>query len=130
MSNEERKDGFIRLLLRYERRIYAYIRSLVPNPADAEEVLQETSAVLWQKFEQFESGTDFVAWTMQVARHEVQRYRRRQQRDRLRFGDNLVELLAVTAQEDCRQLSELEGALCHCLGKLRPEAQDSSHPPL
>ena len=39
---------FVRLLLRHERRIYAFIRSLLPNRDDAEDVLQETSIVLWK----------------------------------------------------------------------------------
>lgn len=34
---------FIQLLMENERRIYAYIRSMLGNSADAEDVLQETS---------------------------------------------------------------------------------------
>jgi len=41
---------FIRLLMENERRIYAYIRTLIGNNADAEDVLQETSITLWDKF--------------------------------------------------------------------------------
>src|SRR5688572_23508061 len=44
---------FLRLFLENERRIYAFIVSILPNLSDAEDVLQETSLILWQKFAQF-----------------------------------------------------------------------------
>ena len=45
---------FIRLLMENERRIYAYILTLLGNGADAEDVLQETSIILWDKFAEFQ----------------------------------------------------------------------------
>ncbi|MFT5300710.1 MAG: RNA polymerase sigma-70 factor (ECF subfamily) [Mariniblastus sp.] len=44
---------FIGLLMEHERRIYAYIRTLMGNSSDADDVLQETSMVMWDKFPQF-----------------------------------------------------------------------------
>ncbi len=44
---------FIRLLLANERRIYAFILSMLPDLTDAEDVLQETSLVLWEKLDQY-----------------------------------------------------------------------------
>jgi RNA polymerase sigma-70 factor, ECF subfamily len=126
MSSQQRnqQSEFLRLLLRHERQVYGYIRSLVTNPADAEDVLQETSAVLWTKFGQFRPGSDFVAWALQVAWREVQTFRRRQQRERLQFSDAVVESLAAMAQEECGRLSDMEAALDHCMSKLRTEARD------
>ena len=120
---EEQKDDFIRNLLRHERQIYAFIRSLVPNAADAEDVLQEVSAVLWRKFDRFEPGTSFQAWALEVARHEVQSFRRDRAHDRLRFGDETAELLASIAAQESANLTDLERALSHCLGQLKPEAR-------
>ena len=42
---------FLRLFLQNQRRLYAYILTLLPNRADADDVLQETSLVMWDKFD-------------------------------------------------------------------------------
>jgi RNA polymerase sigma-70 factor (ECF subfamily) len=115
---------FIRLLLRHERQIYGYIRTLIPNRADAEDVLQNVSTVLWKKFGQFQPGSNFLAWALQVAWHEVQSFRRRQRQEHLRFSTELVETLSAVAFDECKNFSELEAALIHCTAKLRPEARE------
>ena len=52
---------FGRLFVQYQPRIYGYIRSLVADRSDAEDMLQETASVLWQKFDEFTPGTNFLA---------------------------------------------------------------------
>jgi RNA polymerase sigma-70 factor (ECF subfamily) len=61
MNPAERVPEFVQLFAQSSRRIYAYIRTLVPNQADAEDVFQETSKVLWEKFADYEIGTDFCS---------------------------------------------------------------------
>ena len=39
---DERNEVFVRLFVEYQRRIHAFIATLLPNLADAEDVLQET----------------------------------------------------------------------------------------
>jgi RNA polymerase sigma-70 factor, ECF subfamily len=124
MPRPDDQGEFLRLLLSHERRIYGYIRTVVFNAVDAEDVLQETSTKLWKNFHQFRPGTDFLAWSLTVARHEVSAYRRRQRSDRLRFSDELVGLLATVAENQCAGMSTLETALAHCLGLLKPTSRD------
>ena len=45
---------FLKLLLSNETRIFSYILTLVPNFADAEEIMQEASTVMWKSFDQFQ----------------------------------------------------------------------------
>ena len=47
------------LMTRHQRQIFAYIYTLVPRRHDAEDLLQETSLVICEKFSEFETGTDF-----------------------------------------------------------------------
>ena len=42
-------DDFVALLTKHQRRLHAYIFSLVWNPADADDILQETNLVLLKK---------------------------------------------------------------------------------
>ena len=56
-------DGeiFTRLFLRNQKRIAGLIFSLVPQGAEADDVMQETCAVMWRKFGEFAPGSDFGA---------------------------------------------------------------------
>lgn len=66
---------FLQLLTSHQSRIYAYILSLVFDRTQADDLLQETNAVLWRKAEEFETGTNFVAWAFQIAYYEVMQQR-------------------------------------------------------
>lgn len=61
-SRAERADEFARLFGRHARQIYSYILTLIPHWVDAEDVFQETSTIIWEKFDQYKSGTNFRAW--------------------------------------------------------------------
>ena len=61
----------MRLMTQHQRRIFSYIYTLVPYRADAEDILQETSLVVCEKFGQFKIGTDFAAWAADRAGERV-----------------------------------------------------------
>ena len=42
------KEEFIKLFTRYQRRVFLFILSQVPNPVDAEEIHQETNVIIWR----------------------------------------------------------------------------------
>jgi RNA polymerase sigma-70 factor, ECF subfamily len=114
----DRSSEFLDLFLKSEPRIYAYIRSQIPHRADAEDVLQETAATLWAKFDSFVPGTNFVAWAYQVARFKVQHYHDRQTRQRRLFSRAFVDLIAARAEEMADELSELQPMLAECMQRL------------
>ncbi|MEZ6061470.1 MAG: sigma-70 family RNA polymerase sigma factor [Planctomycetaceae bacterium] len=114
-------ESFIRAFSQSQRPLYLYILPLVGNPADADEVLQETNLVIWKKWSQFQAGTNFVAWGRAIARLEVFRFRR-QRPTKMQFLDS--QLLEVIAEEVATRSPELQrkhDALSECLGKLRPQ---------
>lgn len=108
-----------RLLKRHESDIQAFLFALLPNWSDVEDVLQRTRIILWKKFPQFEAGTNFRAWALQIARHEVSNFRRNQQRERLCFDEELVESLAEVRSSLVHDLEQQRAALQRCLQKLR-----------
>jgi RNA polymerase sigma-70 factor, ECF subfamily len=116
--NREREARFLQLFLANERRIYSYILALVPVWSDADDVLQETSAVMWRKLDEFEVGSDFLAWALSIARFEVLNHRKKQGRARVHFSDEAVTLLAdgITSR---REDSDIRlAALDACVEKL------------
>ena len=52
-------DEFVALYTRHERKLYRYVAALLAHPDDAEDVLQNTARVLWQKFEQYRPESRF-----------------------------------------------------------------------
>lgn len=111
------------MLVQHQPRIYAYIRSLVPERSAAEDVFQETCVVLWEKFGKYDPQQSFLNWALGIARYEVLAYHRDRSRSRLRFTDDELELLASDAAERCEDLSDLRTALDHCLAKLPEHAR-------
>ena len=106
------------LMTQHQRRIFAYIFTLVPDRHAAEDILQETSLVICEKFETFKSGTDFVAWANQIAWWQVRAARTKFARSRIVFSDDIMESVARTHAELLPEQDARHDALAHCLGKL------------
>jgi RNA polymerase sigma-70 factor (ECF subfamily) len=115
---------FLRLFLENERRIYAFIVSILPNLADAEDILQETSILLWQKFDQFQPGSDFVAWACRIAQFRVMKFYERQRRSKLRFDLQAVEAIAKEVLAMGSVLDARHEALANCLEELTSRDRD------
>jgi RNA polymerase sigma-70 factor (ECF subfamily) len=109
---------FFALFTQHARQLYRYIRTLVPNHADAEDAFQDASAVLWQKFDEYQAGSNFMAWASQVARWCVVNQRRRQRRGGSHRSD---EFFDSVADESFRMFDALEAqhrALADCYQRL------------
>jgi RNA polymerase sigma-70 factor (ECF subfamily) len=111
-------EAFLKEFASQHDRIFAYIFSLLPHRPDAEDVFQRTSLVLWQKFDRWEPGSDFLSWACSVAFYEARNFIRVASRDRLRFGEALLESLAKERAESLRRRDDRVAALQDCLKKL------------
>ncbi len=110
-------EAFLHLYATCHYRILAYILSLVPNETDAEDLMQETTMVMWRKFKQFEMGTDFVAWGMAIARYEVLDARKRQ-KSMMFFDDEVLQALEADSLYMIKQSDSSLDILKACLDKL------------
>ena len=90
---------FAELLAAQQGRLLAFIYALVHNIGDAEDIYQETAIALWRKFGQYRPGTNFGAWSKEMARFEVLRFLKHKRRDRVVFDDQLLAKLAGTLAE-------------------------------
>jgi len=116
--DDPRHEMFLRLFTAHEPALRAFVRSLVPRVADANDVMQDVAVVLWQKFGEYASSEDFRRWAFGVARFKVLAWQRDRQRDRHLFGTDLTELLADEAEVQASRLERQREALQHCLDKL------------
>lgn len=122
-TSTDRNEQFVVLLQGAQRRLHAYLSTLLGNRHDAEDVLQRVSIILWRKFAEFELGSDFLAWAITVARFEARNFQRVTGRSRLRFGDGLLELMAEERASDLRHLDDRLDALDGCLRELDPPSR-------
>ena len=114
-NDDETVQAFSRLLVANQRRIYGFILTLVHDRSAAEDILQDVSALLWQKFDKFERGTDFAAWGMAVSRLTILNWRRKQKTVPLPLDDQQFSLLADEAVAVSCQHEARQEALQRCL---------------
>lgn len=112
-------EEFVQSLTDCQRSLYAYIFQLLPNPTDADDILQATNQILWRKRADFRRGSNFGAWAARTAYYEVLTYRKRRHRDKLLFDDSLVAQIAVDAEEDWGRLEPSVHALRSCVDALK-----------
>jgi RNA polymerase sigma-70 factor (ECF subfamily) len=118
---EDRRGGedlFREQWVHWQPRIYAYIRTVVFNRSDAEDLLQEVAAVLWRKIEEFEPGTRFDQWAFGVARNKVLNFQKKKGRERVRFSEAFEEVLAGEAAAASGKSGDLLETLETCVEKL------------
>ena len=109
---------FVSLLSRHERRLNAYILSLVPNWSDAEEIGQEVKVRLWEQFDRYDPERDFGAWSRTIAYYLVLSYRQGTAQRRMRFTNAAVEAIAAQVEIDSDQIERRHHALDKCMERL------------
>ncbi|MEN6308250.1 MAG: sigma-70 family RNA polymerase sigma factor [Anaerohalosphaeraceae bacterium] len=120
MSN---KDEFFSLFLKHNNQLFAFILTLVPNYADAEDIFQDTASILWAKFDQFQLDRSFLPWARQIAKNRILNYYARK-KSVFSLDEALIEELAsqtIQSSETCEQKKE---ALKSCIKKMN--RQDAS----
>ena len=75
--------------------------------------------VMWAKFDEFEPGTDFVAWALCIARYRVLNYRKKKQTEKVRFSNQTIEVLADQVVAVGDKQDDRRDALRKCLKKLK-----------
>ena len=77
MSNEELlrrvslgdREAFLLLYQNTDRTVYSFILSIMKNPQDAEEVMQETYMKIWTSASSYQSQGKPLAWVFTIARN-------------------------------------------------------------
>jgi len=122
--NAENQKRLMALMTRHQRQIFAYIYTLVPRRHDAEDLLQETSVVICEKFHEFTPGTDFVAWACQIAYWRIRYSRQKFARSKVVFDQTVLDAVAQTATTLAPELDARHEALASCLQKLHARERE------
>ena len=116
----DRRSEFAALLRDNQSRLYGYIHALVRDLDDADDLFQQTTIILWNKFGDYDRSRSFLTWACGVARFEVSNFLRTRGRQKLYFTDDL-NLLLIEAYDRVPkdEMEDRRDALGQCVGKLR-----------
>jgi RNA polymerase sigma-70 factor (ECF subfamily) len=68
------QDAFSEIYHAYFHRVYMFILKRVSNPAEAEDLTQETFVQLYRSLKSFEGRSSLLTWTFGIAHHVCSRY--------------------------------------------------------
>ena len=117
-------EEFLRLFLASQTYLFSYIFTMLPNWGDAEDVLQETSIVLWRNFGEFEPGTNFRAWACKTAFYQVLSFRKRRKKMPCSLSKEAIEAISQESEELTDVLDDRFLALGQCVKKLKTRDRD------
>ena len=123
MGMKDRSD-FLKLFLKIQPAVRSYLLSLLRNGVDADDVFQEVSLVLWERFDDYDDRHPFLNWAFGIARNHVARWRRAAPRARAWLPPEVEEKLAVTTAELEDELAPRRTALRNCVDKLGAHARE------
>jgi len=124
VSSEQQYEEFLSLFARDRERLFRYIFALLPNHADAEDVFQRCSLVLWRKFSEFDSERNFFSWACGVALYEVRNFLRSSHHRHMTFNSELVTQLSDYRLTELETSQDALKHLTSCLEHLsRPDRQ-------
>ncbi|MEV4018718.1 sigma-70 family RNA polymerase sigma factor [Nonomuraea angiospora] len=88
---EQRGERFERDVMPYLEQLYSAALRMTRNPADAEDLLQETFAKAFASFHQFQEGTNLKAWLYRILTNTFINSYRKKQREPKQSGTEEIE---------------------------------------
>lgn len=88
---EQRSERFEREAMPYLEQLYSAALRMTRNPADAEDLLQETFAKAFASFHQFQEGTNLKAWLYRILTNTFINSYRKKQREPKQSGTEEIE---------------------------------------
>jgi RNA polymerase sigma-70 factor (ECF subfamily) len=115
------QQDFLRVFLANEREIIRYVAALVPAIADAEEIVQQTAVVMWEKFEEYDAERPFAPWACRFALNVTRQWIARRQRWKALLDGGLAEELVLRREQLRPEFDSRLARLEQCTQKLPKE---------
>lgn len=118
MPDTAQTAEFVELFSKNAQKLYAYILTMMHHDPAADDVFQETSKLAWEKFDQYQPGTSFLAWTCRIAYFRVLNLRSKNRKAPVPFSDLFLEAVDGELAEMSETLDAEMKALGICYKKL------------
>jgi len=119
----EQAENFAALWTAAQPTISAFIRTLIVDYQQADEVLQRVAVALVRKFDQYDPSRPFGAWAIGVAKYEALYFRRQRATDKHLFSDEIVEQIANRYEFYAEDIDPIREALRDCLKQLKGRSE-------
>ncbi len=123
----KRHKEFLELFLQNQAALFGLLILRGIPPEQADDVLQNAATTLFEKFNEFEKGTNFRAWAFSVVRIEIKRFREkaRDESSTLQLThETLARLEGRQQDQPSAYFEEKREQLARCLGKLGTQARE------
>ncbi|MHA3701888.1 sigma-70 family RNA polymerase sigma factor [Jatrophihabitans sp. YIM 134969] len=98
-TTEQRRERFERDALPYLDQLYAAAMRMTRNPADAEDLVQETYVKAFAAFHQFTQGTNLKAWLYRILTNAfINNYRKKQRQPQESNSENVEDWQLARAE--------------------------------
>lgn len=121
MSDRTLHEAFLREFTAHEPAIRAFIRCLLPTRGDADDVMQETAVVLWERYAEIRHMAEFRPWAFGVAKKKVLAWIRDKGRNRVVLSEAMVNLVADVVTTSDEALDAQRELLRQCVERLEPD---------
>ncbi|HZE97225.1 MAG TPA: sigma-70 family RNA polymerase sigma factor [Planctomycetota bacterium] len=115
-------EDFLKLFLRHQDGVRAFLASVVRDRAAAEDLFQEVSLALWESFANYDPARPFGAWARGVALKKVLRGREQSRRIPLAFSPEVIQAVLDAYDRSEAAAPDTDG-LRDCISKLPPRSQ-------
>ena len=113
----DRHEEFLKRFLATQGDLKAFLASVVRDRAAVEDLFQETSLVLWQKYPDYDPARPFGAWARGIAANKILQDREKARRLPLAFSPAAIRGI-LEAFERARPDRPDAGPLRDCVGRL------------
>lgn len=123
VSDDAHRLKVQQLFMVHQQALLAYLLSIVPNPQDAQDILQDAFLVVSRKANTWTEGTNFFAWVCTIVRYEALHYSRSSKKRMLPLDEDVMELLHCESPPLDNLDAQIE-RLKECLKRLSPRARE------
>ena len=117
-DSADNNDKFLQLFTENQGNIYVYILGLCPSRFDADDIMQDTVSVMWRKFNDYQAGTDFIAWAITIAKFTILSFRKKQKKGHIHFDEDVLNYLNDKSKRLITDIDSRVDALEGCVKKL------------
>ena len=117
------QSRFLTHFLPAQRALRAYLQAATRDVHETDDLLQDVSNVLWEKFNQYDESRPFTAWALGIARLQVLKWRQAKARARRLLSEEALNELADAAVRASEEPDERPALLERCMEALQARAR-------
>lgn len=118
------QSRFLKHFLPAERLLRGYLQAATRDVHETDDLLQQVSHVLWERFAEYDEARPFGAWAMGFARVQVLRWRQTKARGRKVLSGEALDQVAGAAEEFAAEPDARPALLAGCLQQLQARARN------